>query len=151
MCLYGNDLDESVSPVEAGLTWVVGMSLLLFLVVTTTDIAGKDRRSEASAPFPGRSRILSEIANGPVRRRVGLEIIGSPAREGCKIFDSAGIQEIGVITSGIPSPTLGANIAMGYVASGQHKKGTSVKVEVRKKMRDAVIRPMPFVPSKYFK
>jgi aminomethyltransferase len=40
---------------------------------------------------------------------------------------------------------------MGYVANGQHKKGTSVKVEVRKKMRDAVIRPMPFVPSKYFK
>ena len=56
-----------------------------------------------------------------------------------------------MITSGIPSPTLGANIAMGYVASGQHKKGTKVKVEVRKKMRDAVIRPMPFVPSKYYK
>jgi aminomethyltransferase len=116
-----------------------------------TDNAGKDRRSDSSAPFPGRSRILSEIANGPSRRRVGLEIIESPAREGCKIFDSAGIQEIGIITSGIPSPTLGANIAMGYVANGQHKKGTSVKVEVRKKMRDAVIRPMPFVPSKYFK
>jgi len=120
-------------------------------LLQTIDNIGKDRRSESSAPFPGRSRILSEIANGPVRRRVGLEIIGSPAREGCKIFDSAGIQEIGVITSGIPSPTLGANIAMGYVASGQHKKGTSVKVEVRKKMRDAVVRPMPFVPSKYFK
>jgi len=112
---------------------------------------GKDRRSESSAPFPGRSRILAEIANGPSRRRVGFEIIGSPAREGCKIFDSAGIQEIGVITSGIPSPTLGANIAMGYVANGQHKKGTSVKVEVRKKMRDAIVRPMPFVPSKYYK
>jgi aminomethyltransferase len=112
---------------------------------------GKDRRSESSAPFPGRSRILQEIANGPIRRRIGLEIIGSPAREGCKIFDAAGIQEIGVITSGIPSPTLGANIAMGYVASGQHKKGTQVKVEVRKKMRDAIVRPMPFVPSKYYK
>lgn len=58
---------------------------------------------------------------------------------------------IGIITSGIPSPTLGANIAMGYVANGQHKKGTAVKVEVRKKMRDAVIKSMPFVPSKYYK
>jgi len=57
----------------------------------------------------------------------------------------------GVITSGIPSPTLGKNIAMGYIANGHHKKGTSVQVEVRKKRRDAEVTPMPFVPSKYFK
>jgi aminomethyltransferase len=56
-----------------------------------------------------------------------------------------------VITSGIPSPTLGKNIAMGYVANGQHKKGTQVQVEVRKKRRNATVTPMPFVPSKYFK
>lgn len=150
MCLYGNDLDESVSPVEAGLTWVIGKSTHFANGVELTR-TGKDRRTESSAPFPGRSRILQEIANGPIRRRVGFEIIGSPAREGCKIFDPAGVQEIGVITSGIPSPTLGANIAMGYVANGQHKKGTKVQVEVRKKMRDAIVRPMPFVPSKYYK
>lgn len=48
-----------------------------------------------AAPFPGRSRILQEIANGPTRRRVGLEITGSPAREGTKIFDAAGEKEIG--------------------------------------------------------
>lgn len=58
---------------------------------------------------------------------------------------------IGIVTSGIPSPTLGRNIAMGYVASGQHKKGTTVKIEVRRKLRDAEVTPMPFVPSKYFK
>ena len=57
----------------------------------------------------------------------------------------------GVITSGIPSPTLGTNIAMGYVKEGHHKKGTKVQVEVRKKLRDAVVRPMPFVPAKYYK
>ncbi len=57
----------------------------------------------------------------------------------------------GVITSGIPSPTLGTNIAMGYVASGHHKKGTKVKVKVRRNMRDAVVKPMPFVPTKYFR
>jgi aminomethyltransferase len=56
-----------------------------------------------------------------------------------------------MITSGIPSPTLGKNIAMGYVASGHHKKGTGVMVEVRKRMRVAEVAPMPFVPSKYFK
>ncbi len=59
--------------------------------------------------------------------------------------------DIGTITSGIPSPTLGTNIAMGYVASGHHKKGTKVMIEVRKKMREAVIRPMPFVPTRYYK
>lgn len=67
------------------------------------------------------------------------------------MFDSAGKEEIGKITSGIPSPTLGKNIAMGYVASGHHKKGTEVMIEVRKKLRSATVTPMPFVPSKYFK
>lgn len=57
----------------------------------------------------------------------------------------------GVVTSGIPSPTLGTNIAMGYVKNGSHKKGTKVLIEVRKKKREAVIKPMPFVPAKYFK
>ncbi|WRT63999.1 glycine cleavage system T protein [Kwoniella shivajii] len=136
MCLYGHDLDGTVSPVEAGLSWVIG----------------KDRRAEDSQPsFPGKSRIISELASGPSRRRVGFEITGAPAREGCKVFDSTGTKELGVITSGIPSPSLGKNIAMGYVANGSHKKGTSVMVEVRKKMREAIVRPMPFVPTKYFK
>lgn len=72
--------------------------------------------------------------------------------EGAKVFaaDSPETQ-IGVITSGIPSPTLGTNIAMGYVKSGHHKKGTKVLVEVRKKLREAEVRGMPFVPTKYWK
>ncbi|KAK1921987.1 putative aminomethyltransferase mitochondrial precursor [Papiliotrema laurentii] len=135
MCLYGHDLDESISPVEAGLSWVIG----------------KDRRSEDAPAFPGRSRILKELKEGPRRRRVGFVVDGAPAREGCLVFDAEGSQQIGVITSGIPSPTLGKNIAMGYVANGQHKKGTQVQVEVRKKRRNATVTPMPFVPSKYFK
>ncbi|WVO17800.1 glycine cleavage system T protein [Cryptococcus depauperatus] len=136
MCLYGHDLDESVSPVEAALSWIIG----------------KDRRTEDAQPsFPGKSRILRELTEGPNRRRVGFEISESPAREGCKVFDALGEKQIGIITSGIPSPTLGVNIAMGYIANGSHKKGTAVKVEVRKKLRDAVVRPMPFVPTKYYK
>ncbi|WVQ71006.1 glycine cleavage system T protein [Cryptococcus sp. DSM 104548] len=136
MCLYGHDLDESVSPVEAALSWVIG----------------KDRRAADAEPaFPGKSRILEELAKGPSRRRVGFEIIGSPAREGSKVFDKSGKDILGVITSGIPSPTLGTYIAMGYIANGSHRKGTEVKVEVRNKMRDAIVRPMPFVPTKYFK
>jgi aminomethyltransferase len=57
----------------------------------------------------------------------------------------------GVVTSGIPSPTLGKNIAMGYVKSGWHKKGTEVEVEVRKQLRKAVLTPMPFIKPNYWR
>lgn len=56
-----------------------------------------------------------------------------------------------MITSGIPSPTLGKNIAMGYIKNGYHKKGTDVKVKVRKNLRDAIVVGMPFVPAKYYR
>jgi aminomethyltransferase len=59
--------------------------------------------------------------------------------------------EIGSVTSGIPSPTLGKNIAMGYVQSGWHKKGTEVEVEVRNKLRKGVITPLPFVKPKFYR
>jgi glycine cleavage system aminomethyltransferase T len=59
--------------------------------------------------------------------------------------------DIGTITSGIPSPTLGTNIAMGYVKNGYHKKGTQLKVKVRRNVRDAVVKGMPFVPAKYYR
>lgn len=134
MCLYGHDLDETVSPIEAGLAWLVG----------------KDRR--AAGDFIGASRVLQELKDGPKRRRVGLELIGgAPAREGAEILSADGQSTLGVVTSGIPSPTLSTNIAMGYIASGSHKKGTQVKVRVRKSLRDAVVKPMPFVPAKYFR
>ncbi|KAI5450012.1 Aminomethyltransferase, mitochondrial [Naganishia albida] len=133
MCLYGNDLDESISPVEAGLSWVVG----------------KDRR--ATGDFIGAERVLKELKEGPTRRRVGLEILGAPARQGAEIFSDDEAVQIGVITSGIPSPTLGSYIAMGYVKNGYHKKNTQVKVKVRRNMREAVVKPMPFVPAKYYK
>lgn len=151
MCLYGHDLDETVSPIEAGLAWLVG----------------KDRR--ATGDFVGSSRILREIKEGPARRRVGFVVEGSPAREGAEIFSADGQEQIGesscprkrkvgaadacagIVTSGIPSPTLGKNVAMGYVKNGHHKKGTNVQVKVRKNMRQAVVTPMPFVPAKYYR
>lgn len=56
-----------------------------------------------------------------------------------------------MVTSGIPSPSLGKNIAMGYVQSGQHKKGTELGVEVRNKLRKAIVTPMPFVKTRYWR
>lgn len=58
---------------------------------------------------------------------------------------------VGTVTSGIPSPTLGKNIAMGYVKSGWHKKGTEVEVEVRNKRQKAVLTPMPFTKTNYWR
>jgi aminomethyltransferase len=71
--------------------------------------------------------------------------------DGAKIFGPESEDSIGTVTSGIPSPTLGQNIAMGYVQSGMHKKGTKVEVEVRGKRRAAEVVGMPFVKSNYWR
>ncbi|KAF9514577.1 hypothetical protein BS47DRAFT_1372254 [Hydnum rufescens UP504] len=136
MCLYGHDLDESTSPVEAGLNWVIG----------------KDRRQDNSG-FIGAETVLGQLKNGVTRKRVGLVVEDVPAREGAKILHPETLEDIGVVTSGIPSPSLSKNIAMGYVQTvdGFNRKGKEVKVQVRGKPRNAVIQPLPFVPSRYWR
>jgi aminomethyltransferase len=138
MCLYGHDLDDSTTPVEASLSWVIG----------------KDRLSEGG--FHGSSVIIRQLTpkskggSGTDRRRVGLVVEGAPAREGAEIVNEKG-EKIGIITSGCPSPTLGKNIAMGYIKTGYNKSGTEVEVVIRGKKRKAQVAKMPFVPSKYWK
>ena len=138
MCLYGHDLDDTTTPVEAALSWVVG----------------KDRRT--SGGFHGSEVILGQLTpkskggSGVERRRIGLIVEGAPAREGAEIVDEKG-EKIGNVTSGCPSPTLGKNIAMGYIKDGFHKSGTNVEVVVRGRKRKAQVTKMPFVPSKYWK
>ncbi|WBW71245.1 glycine decarboxylase T subunit [Schizosaccharomyces osmophilus] len=129
MCLYGSDIDDTTSPVEGSLSWIIG----------------KRRREEKN--FVGSSRILKEIKEGASRRRVGFMIENAPARHG-SIVEIDGVQ-VGNITSGCPSPTLGKNIGMGYITTGFHKTGTSVHVKVRNKLQPATVVRMPFVPSKY--
>ncbi|KAJ7031826.1 hypothetical protein C8F04DRAFT_1262471 [Mycena alexandri] len=133
MCLYGNDLDEDTSPVEAGLTWVIG----------------KERKENGT--FIGAEGVRQHLKDGPPRRRVGFIVDEVPARQGAKIFDASTKELLGAVTSGIPSPTLEANIAMGYVLTGWHKKGTEVEIEVRSKMRKARVTPMPFIKPKYWR
>ncbi|KAL8670036.1 MAG: hypothetical protein Q9168_005397 [Polycauliona sp. 1 TL-2023] len=139
MCLYGHDLNDETTPVEGGLSWVVH----------------KDRR--VSGGFHGDEVILRQLrpvkegGTGPAKRRVGLIVDGAPAREGAQIVREEDGEEIGTVTSGCPSPTLGKNIAMGYVKSGMHKAGTEVGVVVRGKRRKGVITKMPFVKSRYWK
>ncbi|RFU35929.1 hypothetical protein B7463_g321, partial [Scytalidium lignicola] len=138
MCLYGHDLDDTTTPVEGSLSWVVG----------------KERRKDGG--FHGDEVILKQLVpkskggSGVERRRVGLIVEGAPAREGTEIINENG-EKIGHITSGCPSPTLGKNIAIAYIKDGFHKNGTPVEVVVRGKKRKAQVAKMPFVPSKFWK
>lgn len=128
--LYGHDLDETVSPVEAGLSFAISK-----------------RRREA-ADFPGAARILSELASGPSRVRVGLLVEGAPAREGAEIVDAGGAV-IGHVTSGGFSPTLGRAIALGFLPPSHAAPGTGLFVLVRGRQQPAHVTSTPFVPHRY--
>jgi aminomethyltransferase len=129
--LYGHDLDTDTTPVMADLTFAIS----------------KRRREEGG--FAGADRILSEIANGPAQKRVGLAVDGrQPVREGALILDGEG-NEIGRVTSGGFSPSLQRPIAMGYVASALATEGQALKLEQRGKLFDATVAAMPFVPHRY--
>ncbi|KAF5472762.1 hypothetical protein F2P56_009456, partial [Juglans regia] len=132
LCLYGNDMEQHVTPVEAGLTWAIG----------------KRRRAEGG--FLGAEVILKQLEEGPSVRRVGVFSSGPPPRSHNEIQDDKG-KGIGEVTSGGFSPCLKKNIAMGYVISGSHKAGTKVKIVIRGKSYDGVVTKMPFVPTKYYK
>ncbi len=133
LCLYGHDIDEATTPVEAGLTWTIS----------------KRRRAEGG--FPGAGRILKEIADGPSRRRVGLAPEGrAPAREHAEIVDAEG-NNIGTVTSGGFGPTVGAPVAMGYVETGHAAADSAVQIIVRSTPRQARVARLPFVPHRYVK
>lgn len=140
MCLYGHDLDDTTTPVEANLNFIIP----------------KSRRAAENAGFNGAEIIIPQLTPvskggmGVSRRRIGLVVEGAPAREGAEIVDDEG-KGVGKITSGCPSPTLKKNVAMGYIKDGMHKAGTEVQVMVRGKKRKAVVTKMPFVPAKYYR
>ncbi|WP_421724572.1 glycine cleavage system aminomethyltransferase GcvT [Bauldia sp.] len=132
LCLYGQDIDVTTSPVEADLLFAVA----------------KRRRGEGG--FPGADRILREIEDGPGRRRVGLRLEGrAPARGGAPILHDG--RHIGSVTSGTFGPTVGAPIAMGYVDSDFSTEGTAVEIEVRGRPLRATVSAIPFVPHRYFR
>jgi aminomethyltransferase len=129
--LYGHDLDETVSPVEADLAFAIN----------------KNRREQRD--FPGASRIAKELADAPARARVALKVLeGAPAREGAEIADAAGAV-IGRVTSGGYAPSLKAAIALGFVPPGHAHVGARVQVIVRGKAQAAEVVKAPFVPHRY--
>lgn len=133
LCLYGHDIDDTTSPVEADLTWSIG------------------KRRRLAGGFPGEERILRELNAGPSRKRIGLKPLGrAPAREGT-VIESAEGDVIGTVTSGGFGPTVNGPIAMGYVDAAHAAPGTSLNLIVRGKALEAEVTAMPFVPQRYFR
>jgi aminomethyltransferase len=124
-CLYGNDIDDTTTPLQAGLGWITKL---------------------AKGDFVGRPVIEGEKTGGVPRRLVGLTLPEKNiARHGYPIVE--GTKEVGVITSGTFSPTLQRSIAMGYVPPAQSAAGSSVSVMIRGRSVSATVTALPFVPG----
>ena len=134
LCLYGNDIDENTTPVEADLLWTMS----------------KKRKEEAV--FIGSDVIRKQINGGVDRKRVGLiGTKGLTPRHDMKILDKGG-NDIGIVTSGSFSPCLQLPIAMGYVTTKNAEIDNELKVEIRKgKSVDVKVCSLPFVQKGYFK
>jgi aminomethyltransferase len=131
LCLYGNDIDTTTTPVEAGLAWAIG------------------KRRRAALDFPGATIIAEQLTNGPARRRVGLLGEGrAPARAGTAIVNGSA-EPTGTVTSGTFSPTLGSSICMGYVRTDLAADSTALGLMIRGHRHPACVSKMPFVPHRY--
>ena len=131
LCLYGHDIDETTTPVEAALEWAL------------------PRRRREEGGFPGADVILAQLRDGAPRRRVGLRPDGrQPAREHSAIHAPDG-RAIGTVTSGGFGPTANAPVAMGYVERAHAEPGAPVQLMVRGKPLAARVARMPFVPQRY--
>ena len=131
LCLYGHDINETTSPIEANLKWAIS----------------KRRREEGG--FVGYNKIKSDINGNLSRLRVGVKPKGKIiVRKGVKIFSKDG-KEIGSITSGTFGPSVNGPIAMGYVKVDFSKPGTRVLLEVRGKKYNANVSELPFYKKSY--
>ncbi|MGH1504523.1 MAG: glycine cleavage system aminomethyltransferase GcvT [Acidimicrobiales bacterium] len=132
LCLYGNDLDLTTSPVEANLRWTI------------------PKRRRDAADFPGADRILTEWEAGPSRVRVGLAPVGKrPLRDGTELVDPVTGEQVGVITSGGFGPTVDRPVAMGYVAPELAAVDTPLVAKSRGKSYDVTVADLPFSPHTY--
>jgi aminomethyltransferase len=138
LCLYGNDLDETTTPIEGALGWTMGSP-------------GSRRRTEQG--FLGADKILKPDGKfqSITRKRVGIIGMKAPARQHAEIYNADGTKQIGEVTSGTFSPCLKVPIAMGYIANEHSKNGTPIQIKIRDKMQPATVTKMPFVETRYYR
>jgi aminomethyltransferase len=132
LCLYGHELTETLSPIEADLLWIMS----------------KRRRTDGG--FLGDTVIKRQIQEGTLKRRIGLKPVGrQPVRDGSAIVEPDTLNPLGIVTSGGFSPTLEAPIAMGYLNTDVCEVGKRVWVDIRGKWVEADVANLPFVPHRY--
>ena len=131
LCLYGHDLSEATTPVEASLTWTIA------------------KRRRGDCDFPGGETIRQQLENGAPDKRVGLLPEGrAPVREGAELYAPGGDARIGTVTSGGFGPSVGAPVAMGYLQADYAKPGSEVDALVRGKPRRCRVAKFPFAGPK---
>lgn len=131
LCLYGNDLDETTSPVEANLVWTMG------------------KRRRMAFDFLGADRVRQELDNGPGRLRVGILPEGRQPARGHTPIHARGGAVVGEITSGGFGPSVNGPVAMGYVARDAAADNAPLDLMVRGKALPARIAALPFTPHRY--
>ncbi|MFG6449284.1 glycine cleavage system aminomethyltransferase GcvT [Roseateles sp. BYS180W] len=137
LCLYGHDIDQGTTPVEASLTWAIQ----------------KVRRAGGARAggYPGAAVIDAQFTNGVAKKRVGLvSAERMPVREGAKLVNAEG-QEIGHVTSGTLGPTVGKPVALAYVQTAYAAQGTEVFALVRDKRTPLTVSATPFTPNRYYR
>ncbi len=133
LCLYGHDIDDHSTPVDANLKWTIS----------------KRRREEQN--FPGAHKIMKQLEGGTYISRVGLKPEGkAPIREKTELFDKDG-KKVGVVTSGGFGPTFDGPVAMGYVNADFAKTGTKINAMLRGEPRPCEVVALPFVKHNYKK
>ena len=137
LCLYGHDIDTTTTPIEAALSWAIQ----------------KVRRpgGARAGGYPGAATIERQLAQGPVKKRVGLlGLERAPVREAAPIVDDAGVT-IGRVTSGTIGPTVGQPVALAYVPTSLATPGTLLHADVRGKRQPMQVATLPFAPHRYFR
>jgi aminomethyltransferase len=139
LCLYGNDIDTTTTPVEAGLNWAMQ----------------KVRRTGGARAggFPGADKILSQLDGTSLAQRLRVGLVGLervPVREHVELHNDAG-QKVGEVTSGLLAPTADQPVALAYVQAEYATSGTHLNAMVRGKAVPMQVSPLPFVPNRYYR
>jgi aminomethyltransferase len=139
LCLYGNDIDTTTTPVEAGLNWAMQ----------------KVRRTGGARAggFPGATKVLAQLDGTAPAQRLRVGLVGLervPVREHVELHNDAG-QKVGEVTSGLLAPTADQPVALAYVQAKYAASGTRLNAMVRGKAVPMQVSPLPFVPNRYYR